>query len=71
MATSEPTSKFMSENGRWQESWGRPLLSTKEPVERNDLLVPVKEWLRGHPAVTLVAGLAIGGMIGWLTSRRK
>lgn len=29
----------------------------------------VKTYLSNHPALTLVAGITMGGLVGWLTSR--
>ncbi|XZE32665.1 hypothetical protein SH501x_003420 [Pirellulaceae bacterium SH501] len=31
----------------------------------------VADWVRRYPASTLVGGFVIGGILGWLASRRK
>jgi len=65
-----PINRIVLTNGRTRVP--KPTLSEPQPM----VLLPtptdkLKQIFRDHPGTLILVGLTVGGLLGWLTSRRS
>ncbi len=65
-----PINRLMPSNGRTTVP-KPPIPGDQQPVARFAAADELKKVILAHPGTLLLVGLAVGGLVGWLTSRRN
>ena len=63
------TNRLIQTNGQTQ-GHKLPLIDEHTLVTQKNAAEKVQQILREHPGTLILVGLAVGGLLGWLTSRR-
>ena len=65
-----PINRLIQSNGRTRVP-KLPFADDQNPASRSDVADKLNQVLRDHPGTLILVGLAVGGLLGWLTSQRK
>ena len=69
MSNSVRDQKTLSPRGRWGPPEASGLLE-KQKSRRGDLKAAMERGIRKYPLAMLVAGFALGAVVGWFIKRR-